>query len=272
MQNKLSEEKLVKEAYDWLAAYPIYFIFTLFISSYFLDRMWIDFNICYRNYSSICKYSSNISNIGAALITGLWSLVFLKYVNNKDSAFLRRYGTEALKFVLISTCILLGGITLDLLGSINSFFYLSVFLILSLWFTKINGGFEKIKNRLKENPKSEIPNPENILSSSTNSESQQEVDDAVNLPPSKPSTEKSIEDVALIIITGLYVLYFISPFCWYVSAASLSEGLSIVALIPFVFIGALIFAWQENKKNNKVVAIVIALLPAVLAYLLISSL
>ncbi|HCK65719.1 MAG TPA: hypothetical protein DHW49_05590, partial [Anaerolineae bacterium] len=260
MQNKVSEEKLAKEAYDWLSAYPVYFIFTLFIGIYFLDRMWIDFNICYRNYSSICKYSSNISNIGAALIAGLWSLVFLKYVNNKDSAFLREYGVEALKFVWLSIGILLGGITLDLLGSINSFFYLAVFLILMLWFTKINGGFEKIRNKLKENPESEIPNLENTLSESANSVSQQDANDAVNLSPSKPSTEKSIEDVVLIIITGLYILYFISPFCWYVSAASLSEGLSIAALIPFVFIGALIFAWQENKKNNKVVAIVIALL------------
>jgi hypothetical protein len=243
MQNKLSERKLANEALAFLNAWPLFVIPTLFISVYFLERMWIDFYICYRNYFSICKYSSGISYAGAVFITGFWSLIFLKYVFNKDSAFVRQYGLDALKFTWLCTGIMLGGAGLDFAAkSSGSIIYIAILIVLVLWYVQTKNGSEKIKKEFE------------------------------GIPETENNKELLIKDIILGIITGLYFLYFISPFCWYITAVSLSEELSVVTLIPFVLIATLIFAWQENRKNNKVVAIVIVLLPAILAYLLINGL
>lgn len=252
MQSKLSEQQSVKDINQWISAWPLIIFLTFFVGVYFLERMWIDFNICYRNYSSICEYSSIISNAIASLIAGLWSLVFLKYINNKNTAFVRKHGLEALKFSGLCTGILLGGVALDFLGSINAFIYIAILIILVLWYLQTKNGAEKIKEEFEETSES---NSVEVL----------------NLPSNQTieQTARPIEDILLISITALYALA--SPLILIMSAMMLSavgeNGDSagyLGCIIPIVLIGALVMAWRENKKNNKTGAIIISLLPAVL--------
>ncbi|HCK65721.1 MAG TPA: hypothetical protein DHW49_05600, partial [Anaerolineae bacterium] len=155
MQNKPSEERLAKGAYNWLRISPLLTIITLYIVASF----GIGDEICYSNLSLCGEYDyyspiAGYINVGlGVLVSACWHLILLQYVNNKDSEFVRKHGKQALTYAGIRTAVAFFGVLIDYLlngdGSLACFIIMILFL---LWLALPNLGMEKIKKELEANP------------------------------------------------------------------------------------------------------------------------
>lgn len=156
MQNKPSEERLAKAAYNWLRVSPVVTIFTLYIVASF----GIGEFICNKNLS-LCGdeyyyYNPIIGYINAGLgilVSALWHLILLQYVNNKDSEFVRKHGRKALSYAGVRTAVAFFGILADFfLNSDGGLACITIIILFILWLAQSNTGLEKIKKELEENP------------------------------------------------------------------------------------------------------------------------
>lgn len=153
MQNKPSEERLAKGAYDWLRVSPLLTVFTLYI----VASLEIGKKICYRAISvcdpefTFTNTFANSINIGlGVLVSACWHFILLQYVNNKDSEFVRRHGKQALTYAGIRTAIAFFGIVVDFfLNADGGLACITIIVLLILWFTFPNVGMKKIKKELE---------------------------------------------------------------------------------------------------------------------------
>ncbi|MBX3037919.1 MAG: hypothetical protein KF758_13500 [Anaerolineales bacterium] len=152
MNNVNSEEKLAKAAYNWLRVSPLATIFTLMIVvnidiGYLLCSG--IFKTCWENYElqSYINYSIGV------VISGLWHLILLQYVNNKDSAFVRKHGQQALIYAGVRTGVAFAGVWADfLLGASGALVCLVIAALFVLWLTLPSAGLEKIKKEIEADP------------------------------------------------------------------------------------------------------------------------
>lgn len=155
MQNKTSEERLAKGAYNWLRASPLVTVITLYLVASF----GFGYGICFR-FSPICGddfYYSSIAeyiNYGFGIIvSACWHFLLLQYVNNKDSEFVRKHGRQALIYAGIRTGTALGGLLLDFfLGASGVLTCITIIVLFILWIVQTNSGLASIKKELEENP------------------------------------------------------------------------------------------------------------------------
>ncbi|MBL8049883.1 MAG: hypothetical protein JNM46_01560, partial [Anaerolineales bacterium] len=152
MNNINSEEKLAKAAYNWLRVSPVATIVTLIIIVN-IDigyRLCSDvFKTCWDNYELQSYINSGIG----VILSALWHLILLQYVNNKYSAFVRKHGQKAFIYAGIRTGIAFAGVSLDfLLGASGAFICLAIAILFVLWLTQTNTGLENIKKELENNP------------------------------------------------------------------------------------------------------------------------
>lgn len=154
MQNKPSEERLAKAAYNWLRASPLLTIPTLYFSIMLILATWDDaFYNCTPYNSQYCTTLNLIPSLAGVIISGLWHLILLQYVNNKDSEFVRRHGREALKFAGIRTATALATVGLDyFLGTSGVLSCIAVIVLFVLWLMQTRIGLEKITKELEADP------------------------------------------------------------------------------------------------------------------------
>ncbi|MDP1548063.1 MAG: hypothetical protein Q8L87_18790 [Anaerolineales bacterium] len=146
---KPSEERLARSAYSWLRVSPIVTVTTFF----FIVGMGIGSTIC-STPSLTCRgeIADSLNFIFGVLGSALWHLVLLQYVNNKDSAFVRKHGQQALIYAGIRTAVPLGAVILDFIaGASGAFACWSIPVLIILWFFQTKTGLEKIKQELNEN-------------------------------------------------------------------------------------------------------------------------
>ncbi|NJN80034.1 MAG: hypothetical protein HC797_05950, partial [Anaerolineales bacterium] len=147
---KPSEERLAKAAYNWLRISPIVTITTLFI----VTNMGLNSLFCNGNLYACSYGNESLINIGiGVLVSALWHLLLLQYVNNKDSEFVRKHGKQALTYAGIRTAIAFTGVLLDYFaGSNGSLDCVTIIILLIFWVAQTNAGLEKIKKELEEDP------------------------------------------------------------------------------------------------------------------------
>ena len=108
----IKEDRLAKAAYNWLKASPFVTVLTLFI----VVSMDIGSAVCNRELFVCRGVDSAYINFGlGVIVSSLWHLLLLQYVNNKDSEFVRSHGRRALMQAGIRTAIPLFGILADFL-------------------------------------------------------------------------------------------------------------------------------------------------------------
>lgn len=152
MQNKPSEERLAKGAYNWLRVSPLLTIVTL----YLVARLGIGDAICYNRLSLCGEYdffnpTAIYIDVGlGVLVSGCWHLLLLQYVNNKDSEFVRRHGQQALTQAGIRTAIAFLGVAIDyLLGASGVLACITILILFVLWLIQTNTGMGLIKKELE---------------------------------------------------------------------------------------------------------------------------
>ncbi len=156
-----SEEhiKQARGAYEWLRLSPVATLTTLFFT-YFVSIAVID-SIC--NDIPACRNinSGGIALIAAVILSALWHLTLLKYVNHPDSEFVQKHGKQALTYAGVRTGVALGGVALDYFTSMGgALACVTTLILMMLWFSHTKIGMEKIKQELEENSgitREEIP-------------------------------------------------------------------------------------------------------------------
>jgi len=141
-----TERRLARAAYEWLRISPLATLPTLFII-YHLDFAVQIFHPDVFNYSNVFGYANLLFGV---VVSGLWHLNLLRYVNNPESEFVRRYGRKALKLAAIRTAIPVTAIMFDYLVSGNGVFsYIAVIvLLLILWSGGTKAGLVDIDREL----------------------------------------------------------------------------------------------------------------------------
>lgn len=144
------ELRLARSAYNWLRVSPLLTIPTLiFVINLDLGGMICDVP------GLDCDYTVRglISNISGVILSALWHLLLLQYVNDKDSEFVRENGQKALTHAGIRTGVaLLGAVLTSFIfgGSISCI----IFVVLAiLWITnnsKVRTLDEEIKKILSD--------------------------------------------------------------------------------------------------------------------------
>lgn len=146
---KPSEERQAIRAYNWLRASPFLTIPTLLlISSLDLGQSFCD------NFLSACNYEfvSYLNYTFGVLGSSLWHVVILfQYANNKDSAFVRRHGQQALIYAGIRTAVPVIAIVLDYFSSTSgALACVAILILMMLWFSQTKIGLERVKRELEE--------------------------------------------------------------------------------------------------------------------------
>ena len=126
-----TEIRLAKAPYSWLGISPILTIGTLFM----IASSQVGDSIC-DSGNFICDYDTG-TYIGFAigiLVSALWHLILLQYVNNKESEFVRSHGRRALTQAGIRTGVALIGLALDwFLGADGGFACVAIIALLIIW-------------------------------------------------------------------------------------------------------------------------------------------
>jgi ABC-type multidrug transport system fused ATPase/permease subunit len=146
---KPSEERQAIRAYNWLRASPFLTIPTLLlISSLDLGESFCD------NFLSACNYEfvSYINYTFGVLGSALWhAAILFQYANNKDSAFVRRHGQQALIYAGIRTAVPVIAIVLDYFSSTSgALACVAILILMMLWFSHTKIGLERVKRELEE--------------------------------------------------------------------------------------------------------------------------
>lgn len=138
-----TEIRLAKAPYNWLRISPALTVFTLFL----VATSNIGAALC-NNALFACGGEDEIYiNFGfGVLISSLWHLLLLQYVNNKDSEFVRKHGRAALRFAGIRTAVALSGVILDWVTNASGGFA-CIFIIVLLFLWAIN---QTTKQDIKE--------------------------------------------------------------------------------------------------------------------------
>ncbi|GAB1471084.1 hypothetical protein MASR2M66_19620 [Chloroflexota bacterium] len=125
------EVQLAKAAYKWLKVSPILTLMTLFI----VAGLGLGPTIC-GHLRLGCDYEdiSYVNYLFGVILSALWHLILLQYVNNKDSEFVRGHGRKALTLAGIRTGIALGGLALDwVTGAGGIFVTIAIFILFFMW-------------------------------------------------------------------------------------------------------------------------------------------
>lgn len=105
-----TEIRLAKAPYNWLRISPALTVFTLFL----VATSNIGSGLCNSALFACGSEDDIYINFGfGVLISSLWHLLLLQYVNNKDSEFVRKHGRAALTFAGVRTGIAFSGVILD---------------------------------------------------------------------------------------------------------------------------------------------------------------
>lgn len=125
------EERLAKAAYNWLKASPFVTILTLFI----ISSMGIGSALCNSELFACSSEDAAYINFGlGVIVSGLWHLLLLQYVNNKDSEFVRSHGRRVLMQAGIRTAIPLFGILADfLIGAEGALVCWTIPILIIIW-------------------------------------------------------------------------------------------------------------------------------------------
>lgn len=151
-----SEEhiKLARSAYQWLRLSPVATLTTLFISYSILSPL----------FNQICTSIPTCRNlnidgftlVAAVLISGLWHLTLLQYVNRPESEFVQKHGRQALTYAGIRTVVALAASILSFIGEVGfALLCIAIFVIFILWLTQTNSGLAQIKREIGD--EEEIP-------------------------------------------------------------------------------------------------------------------
>lgn len=163
-----TEIRLAKAAYSWLNVSPILTVGTLF----FIASMGIGDAIC-DNGTIICGYDAR-TYIGFAIgviVSALWHLILLQYVNNKDSEFVRSHGQRALTQAGIRTGVALFGVALDwFANSDGGISCIAIIILLVIWAVNVTQSKRWVEESFKllDEPveiQTESPQPDNNISS-----------------------------------------------------------------------------------------------------------
>jgi hypothetical protein len=125
------ERCLARGAYNWLRVSPLLTIPTLFI----VTGMSLGWTIC-ESLSLECSYGSQdtISLGIGVVVSALWHLILLQYVNDKESEFVRQHGRRALTHAGIRTGVAMTAVLLNLIiFSVGFSILLAVFILFILW-------------------------------------------------------------------------------------------------------------------------------------------
>ncbi|MBE0683035.1 MAG: hypothetical protein IH589_14085 [Anaerolineales bacterium] len=154
---KRTEEQRAKSAYTWLRVSPLVTLGTLIlIAGYNLPS-----NLCAK-LTGLCQYNifTHLDIIGGILISALWHLNLLRFVNDPESKFVRRHGKKALTFAGIRTAIALGAVLLDYFAGVNGVFsFFAVALLVMLWGGNTKIGLEEIEKELRLFSSNTAPQP-----------------------------------------------------------------------------------------------------------------
>jgi hypothetical protein len=129
--NRQKEIQLAKAPYNWLKASPLITVGTLF----FIVQLDIGGALCGLP-NLFCRDEQLIYiNFGiGVLLSALWHLLLLQYVNNKESELVREHGRKALIQAGIRTGVALFGVILDwALGASGGFACAAIILLLIIW-------------------------------------------------------------------------------------------------------------------------------------------
>ena len=143
---KQSEEQRAKTAYNWLRISPLATLLTL-ASVTGID---IPSIIC-GGFGGACDFAviSRLNFILGVLVSGLWHLTLLRFVNDPESEFVRKHGRRALTFAGIRTAIPLAAIILDyFLGAEGALACWSIPLLFIMWAANTKAGLKEIATEL----------------------------------------------------------------------------------------------------------------------------
>ncbi len=161
-----SEEQRAKAAYHWLRVSPLLTIPTLAVLAGFN----IPSNLC-AQLTGLCHPNifTSLDLIGGVLLSGLWHLTLLRFVNDPESEFVRRHGRQALTYAGIRTSIALGAVTLDYFTGMSGVFscFAVAFLII-LWGGNTKNGLQEIAQELKTDEPSPVPQAMEAASAASN--------------------------------------------------------------------------------------------------------
>ncbi len=146
---KQTEAQRAKAAYNWLRVSPLATLLTLVV----VTGMNIPAAVC-RAYTERCDSNAfaSLNFVIGILISGLWHLTLLRFVNDSESEFVRKHGRRALTFAGIRTVIPLGAVIFDFfVGTQWLMACLSIPILLILWAANTKTGLKSISEELKTN-------------------------------------------------------------------------------------------------------------------------
>ncbi|HNC07517.1 MAG TPA: hypothetical protein PLX14_02350 [Anaerolineales bacterium] len=149
-----TEKRLSRAPYNWLRVSPLATVITLFIING-IDPGAI---LCGRCSGSAAM---GVTFIIGVLISALWHLLLLQYVNNPESELVRKHGRQALIYAGIRTGIAFGAALLETLsGASGVIACLSVPVLIGLWFFNSYSGYKQVERDLPESEKAnEVSHP-----------------------------------------------------------------------------------------------------------------
>ncbi|NWF64172.1 MAG: hypothetical protein HXY38_07695 [Chloroflexi bacterium] len=156
--NRQKEIQLAKAPYNWLTASPLITVATLLFITQFGTVLCDSLNL-------FCRYEQWTYIIGV-LLSALWHLLLLQYVNNKESELVREHGRKALMQAGIRTGVALLGVTLDwALGASGGFACVAIIVLLIIWAVNITQSKHWVEG---DNPPVPVipeaaPSPENKI-------------------------------------------------------------------------------------------------------------
>lgn len=151
--NRAKEYQLAKAPYNWLKASPLLTITTLL----FVIQMDIGYTLCVET-GLACGYETTnaVSYAIGVLASGLWHLLLLQYVNNKESELVRRHGQKALTQAGIRTGVALGAVLLEWLsGNGGGFIFIAVIVLSLIWLVNNTQSKEWVEKDIKLEPETE---------------------------------------------------------------------------------------------------------------------
>lgn len=160
-----SEEhiKQARSAYNWLKVSPIVTVATLFsIAQFGIGDALCDLLNLFCSYEQrdYINYSIGV------LVSALWHLILLQYVNNKESEFVREHGRKALTQAGIRTGVALLGVTLDwMTGAGGGLACTAIIVLVVIWAVNASQSKHWVNEGIKIELESENETPETPLSS-----------------------------------------------------------------------------------------------------------
>ncbi|MBL8061971.1 MAG: hypothetical protein JNK32_03055 [Anaerolineales bacterium] len=152
--DRATEKRLARAPYNWLRISPLVTISTLF----YIIAMDIGRSVCSDCNTNIIDLLN--SSLGV-LVSALWHLILLQYVNNKESELVRKHGRQALTYAGIRTGIAFVTALLETFtGAGGAIACWIVPVLLILWFFNSSAGYKQVERDLPEPEEANIePRP-----------------------------------------------------------------------------------------------------------------